>query len=95
MSAYWINVFTQIRDEDRVRQYAELAGPAIIAVGGRFLARGNPRYVLEGAGPLRTTLIEFADADAAIAAYNSAGYQAALAVLGDGATREIRILDGL
>ncbi len=95
MPAYWINTFTAIRDEDRLQAYAALAGPAMLAAGGRFLARGNPAYALEGATLLRTTLIEFPDAAAALAAYESARYQEALAVLGDAADREIRIIEGV
>jgi uncharacterized protein (DUF1330 family) len=95
MPAYWINTFTEIRDESRLQAYAELAGPAMLAAGGRFLARGNPAYALEGATLLRTTLIEFPDAEAARAAYESPGYQAALRALGDAADREIRIVEGV
>ncbi len=95
MPAYWINTFTEIRDESRLRAYAELAGPAMRAAGGRFLARGNPTYALEGATLLRTTLIEFPDAETALAAYESPQYQQALQVLGDAADREIRIIEGL
>lgn len=95
MTAYWINTFTSITDPDRLERYAALAGPAMTAAGGRFLARGNPDHAFEGATKLRTTLIEFPDARAAAAAYESAAYQAALEILGDGATREIRIISGL
>lgn len=95
MVAYWINTFTAIHDEKRLQRYAELAGPAMVAAGGRFLARGNPAAVFEQARALRTTLIEFPDVAAATAAYESGAYQAALAALGDGAEREIRVIPGL
>ncbi|MEJ8279098.1 DUF1330 domain-containing protein [Pseudonocardia spirodelae] len=95
MTAYWVNTFTAIRDEDRLRRYAQLAGPAMRAAGGRFLARGTPVDVLEGGPGLRTTIIAFPDAAAARAAYESDAYQDALRVLGDAATREIRVLDGV
>ncbi|GAB2464920.1 DUF1330 domain-containing protein [Jatrophihabitans fulvus] len=95
MTAYWINTFVEITDETRLQRYAELAGPAIRAAGGRFLARGNPAHTLEEARPLRVALIEFPSVEAARAAYDSEGYQQALAALGDGARREIRIVDGV
>jgi uncharacterized protein (DUF1330 family) len=95
MSAYWINTFTEISDEAKLARYVELAGPAMRAAGGRFLARGNPAHIFEGATDLRTTLIEFDSVDAAVAAYQSADYQEALRALGDGARREIRIMDGI
>jgi uncharacterized protein (DUF1330 family) len=95
MTAYWINTFTAIHDEVRVARYVDLAGPAIRAAGGVFLARGNPVHVLEGSSALRTTVIRFDSADAAVAAYHSRAYQEALAELGDGADRDIRILNAV
>lgn len=93
--AYWINSFTAVRDPDRLAAYATLAGPAMKAAGGRFLARGNAAYAFEGGTTERTTLIEFPSVEAAVAAYHSDGYQAALAALGDGADREIRIVEAI
>jgi uncharacterized protein (DUF1330 family) len=44
----------------------------------------------------RTVLIEFPSVDAAVTAYNSAGYKQALQALGTGsAERDIRIIEGL
>jgi uncharacterized protein (DUF1330 family) len=95
MTVYWINTFTAIRDETKLARYAELAGPAIRAAGGVFLARGNPVHVLEGTSALRTTVIRFDSLEAAIAAYHGPAYQRAVAELGDGADRDIRILDAV
>ena len=95
VTAYWINTFTAIHDEARLARYVELAGPAMRAAGGVFLARGNPVHVLEGSAGLRTTVIRFDSADAAVAAYHSDAYQQALTELGDGAERDIRILDAV
>jgi uncharacterized protein (DUF1330 family) len=93
--AYWINTFTAVHDEEKLRAYIELAGPAMREASGRFLSRGNVVHAFEGGTLGRTTLIEFPSADAAAAAYASPGYQAALEALGDGAEREIRIVEGL
>jgi uncharacterized protein (DUF1330 family) len=92
MTAYWINFFTRISDPDRVAAYAALAGSAMRAAGGRFLARGEPVHTFEGGRACRTTVIEFDSVDAAVAAYHSAGYQEALRVLGDAAERDLRII---
>ena len=54
-----------------------------------------PEAMLEGDEATRTVLIEFPSAEAAITAYNSAEYREALAVLGNAADREIRVLNGL
>jgi uncharacterized protein (DUF1330 family) len=92
MTAYWISTYDEIRDQQKVTAYAVLAGPALIAGGGRFLARGNPEQVYEYGEDTRTVVIEFASVDAARAAHDSPAYAEALAALGDGARRDIRIV---
>lgn len=92
--AYWINTFRTISDPEKFTAYAELAGAAMSAYGGRFLARGNPAAAFELGTTERTTLIEFDSVEQAVAAYHSEGYQRALEALGDGAEREIRIIQG-
>ncbi|WP_321948000.1 DUF1330 domain-containing protein [Paraburkholderia sp. J10-1] len=37
--AYWISIYPNINDPDKVAAYGKLAAPAIVAAGGRFLAR--------------------------------------------------------
>jgi uncharacterized protein (DUF1330 family) len=93
--AYWINTFRVIRDPERLQQYAVLAGPAIRAAGGRFLARGNPAAAFESGTCTLTVLIEFPSVDTAVAVYHSARYQEALAVLGDAAERDLRIIEAI
>ena len=91
--AYWINTFRSISDPERLRRYIELAGPAMIGAGGRFLARGNPAVAFESGSKERVTLIEFPSVEAAVAAYHSPEYQEALEVLGHTADRDIRIIE--
>ena len=95
MSAYWVSIYQDIRDQQKMAAYAELAGPALTAAGGRFLARDLPATVYEAGVMQRVVLIEFDSVEAATAAHDSAAYQEALAVLGDGAEREIRIVPGV
>lgn len=92
MTAYWIATYDEVSDPDKVAAYAALAGPALIAGGARFLARGLPEQVYELGEESRTVLIEFPSVDAARAAHDSAAYAEALAALGDGARRDIRIV---
>ena len=94
MSAYWISVYKEIVDEAKVAAYAELAGPALTAAGGTFLARGTPAQTYESGEVTRTVLIEFASVEAALAAHDSPAYQEALAALDDGAVRDMRIMPG-
>ena len=83
-----------VSDPDALAAYAKLSGPAITAAGGRILARGLPAHVYEAGLQQRTVVIEFDSVDQARAAHDSAAYQEALAVLGRGAERDIRIMEG-
>lgn len=95
MTAYWISTYLEINDQAKVTAYAELAGPALTGAGGTFLARGMPEATYESGRQQRSVIIEFANADAAKAAHDGAAYQEALAVLGDGAVRDMRIVAGV
>ncbi len=92
---YWVNAYRAVNDPDKLAAYAKLAGPAITAGGGRFLVRGEPAKVYENGLMLRTVLIEFDSVAQAIATHDSPAYQAALVALGNGAERDIRIIEGL
>jgi uncharacterized protein (DUF1330 family) len=91
---YWVACYRSISNPGALAEYAKLAGPAILAAGGKFLVRGLPAKTYEAGLEQRTVVIEFESVAAAVAAHDSAGYQAALAALGNGAERDIRILEG-
>lgn len=93
--AYWISQYSAVHDPEKLAAYGALARPAIEAGGGNFLARGDAAYAFEDGKAQRTVLIEFPSVEAAHAAYQSAAYQQAVAVLDGGASREIRIVEGL
>ena len=79
---YWITTYKSISKPDNLAAYAKLAGPAIEAQGGRYLLRGNPSKVYENGLMQRVVVTEFDSVAKAIAAHDSAGYQAALKLLG-------------
>ncbi len=93
--AYWVSCYREILDEAKLAAYASLGRPAIAAGGGRILARGVADLVYEHGIKSRTVIIEFDSLEAAQATHDSAGYQAALAALGDGAIRDLRIISGV
>ena len=93
--AYWITAYRSVRDPQALAAYAKLARPALESAGGRFLVRGMPARVYEGGLEERTVLIEFASVAQAIAAHDSPAYQEALRALGNGADRDMRIVEGL
>ncbi|HKE45423.1 MAG TPA: DUF1330 domain-containing protein [Steroidobacteraceae bacterium] len=93
--AYWIAAYRSIRDEQALAAYAKLAGPALQAAGGRFLARGMPARVYESGLQQRTVLIEFDSVAQAVAAHDSPAYQQALRALANAADRDLRIIEAV
>jgi uncharacterized protein (DUF1330 family) len=93
--AYWICFYHSINKPAAFSEYVKLAPGAVQAGGGRFLVRGDPAAAYEAGKKARVVVIEFESVDKAIAAHDSQAYQAALAALGDGAVRDIRIVEGL
>jgi uncharacterized protein (DUF1330 family) len=93
--AYWITCYREILDPGKLAAYAKLAGPALEAGGGRFLARGIPAKVYEAGLSERTVLIEFDSIEHAIAVHDSPSYQEALAALEGGVVRDLRIVAGV
>ncbi|RMF41431.1 MAG: DUF1330 domain-containing protein [Alphaproteobacteria bacterium] len=93
-AAYWIAHVT-VTDEAEYGEYARLAGPAIAAHGGEFLARGGRTVALEGAVRPRNVVARFPSVEAAEACYNSPEYQAALEHARGAAEREVMIVEGV
>ena len=68
--------------------------PAIPApFGNRYLARGTAAAAFEAGQKRRIVMSEFSSVEKAIAACQSPAYQNALKALGDGAVRDIRIVE--
>jgi uncharacterized protein (DUF1330 family) len=59
MSGYVI-LDIEVTDPDTYREYVALAGPTVLAYGGRYLVRGGPAAPLEGDWqPKRVVVLEF------------------------------------
>jgi len=93
--AYWISAYDAINDADKMKAYAEAAGPALAEHGGRILARGGRSASFEGADKVRVVVVEFPSLEAAEACYASDAYRAAHAKLGDGADRDLFAVEGV
>ena len=94
--AYWVTTYQAINHPESLAAYAQLAGPAIAAAGGRFLIRGMPALT-HGHGQMqRVVVVEFDSLAAAEAAYQSAAYQEAVSKLTPGAVvRDMRFVEGV
>jgi uncharacterized protein (DUF1330 family) len=93
--AYWVSSYRSISNPEALAAYAKLAGPALSAAGGKFLARGVAAQAYEAGMKERIVVIEFASVAAAIAAHDSPAYQAALKVFNNAGERDFRIVEGV
>lgn len=93
--AYLVCCYHEIKDPEKLAAYVKIGGPATAANGGRFLARGGRVISLEGGVEERTIVIEFDNIEAALAHHKSEAYQEALKALGNGAVRDMRIVEGV
>jgi uncharacterized protein (DUF1330 family) len=93
--AYWVVCYRSISDPQKLAAYAKLAPAATAPFGARYLARGTAAAVFEAGLKDRVVITEFPSAQKAIDACDSPAYKAALKALGDGAVRDVRIVEGL
>ncbi len=92
--AYWVVSYRSISDPQKVAAYARLAPAATAAFGARYIARGTAAAAYEDGRKERIVITEYPSLEKATAAYNSPAYQDALKALGDGAVRDVRIIEG-
>ena len=93
--AYWVSTYFAVTDQNKMAEYAKLAGPALQAAGAKFLARGNAAKAYEQGIAQRATVTEFDSVERAVAAHDSPAYREALKVLGSACERDVRIVAGL
>jgi uncharacterized protein (DUF1330 family) len=91
--AYWVTCYRSISDPKKVEAYAKLAPLAVTPFGARYIARGTAGVAFEAGQKERLVISEFPSLEKAVAAYNSPAYKKALEALGDGAVRDIRIIE--
>jgi uncharacterized protein (DUF1330 family) len=91
---YWITFYREISDPDKLAAYAKMAPAATAPFGARYLARGNPQAIYEAGQKERVVVTEFPSLEKAIAAHDCPAYQDAVRVLGGGAVRDVRIIEG-
>ncbi len=92
MPALWIAHVT-VTDADAYGKYAELAGPAIAAHGGTFIARAARYVQLEGKERPRNVVARFPSVEAAVDCYHSPEYQKALDHARGASERELVVVE--
>ena len=93
--AYWISNYRKITNQEKWSAYAKIAGAAIPKLGGKFIVRGMPAAVHEKGLNERVVVVEWESLAKAKAAHDGPEYGEALRVLGDGAERDFRIVEGV
>ena len=91
---YWVSAHRRPADPDKHAAYRDIAIAAIEAAGGKFLVLGGQSEAREHGLDQRTVVIEFESYAVALAAYETEDYKRALAALGDGSERDLRIVEG-
>jgi uncharacterized protein (DUF1330 family) len=92
---YLVVTYRSIKDQEKWSAYAKLAVPAFQKMGGRFIVRGMPAKTYEKGMNQRVVIVEFDSVQKVAEAHDSPDYQAALRALGDGAERDMRVVEGL
>jgi uncharacterized protein (DUF1330 family) len=91
---YWISR-CEVQDPETYKRYIEIALPAFIRLGGKFLARGGSVESLMGTAMSRNVVVEFPSMDDARAFFNSPEYTEALTYRRKSSTGEIYVVEGL
>ncbi|MFZ0846395.1 MAG: DUF1330 domain-containing protein [Pseudolabrys sp.] len=93
--AYWITFYREIKDPAKLAAYAKLAAPATTPFGAKYLCRGPAAIAYEHGQKERVVITEFESLAQAKAAHDSPAYQEALKALGDGAVRDVRMIEAM
>jgi len=93
--AYLVVTYRAINDQEKWSAYAKLAAPAMQKAGGRYIVRGMPSKTYEKGMNQRVVIVEFDSVQKVYEAHESPDYQVALRALGNGADRDMRVVEGV
>ena len=92
---YWVVSYRTVGDEAMMSRYVALAVAALGQFGAHSLVSPRSAVTPHEAGLKQmTVVVEFDSYADALAAYETADYKKALAVLGPGVKRDFRIAEG-
>ena len=94
MKAYWVCIYEKIDNEEKLKEYATKARPAVEKFSGKFLVRGGKNRTNDGINSPRTAIVEFPDYSTAVECYDSAEYQEAHDILKGHVVRHHQIVEG-
>ena len=94
MKGYVVCVYKNINSDEKLKEYAVKAKPAIEKFSGKFLARGGKNRTNDGINSPRVVVVEFPNFNSAIDCYDSTEYQEAHDILKKYAKRHHQIVEG-
>ncbi len=92
--AYWVCIYEEINNTDKLKEYAIQAKPAIEKFSGNFLARGGKNRTNDGIKSPRVIIVEFPDYSTAVQCFDSEAYQKAHNILKGHVVRHHQIVEG-
>lgn len=90
---YWI-ARVDVSDPDAYKAYIAANAAAFSKYGARFLVRGGPYSVKEGAARPRNIVIEFDSYEKALACYDSPEYSAAVVFREGASVSDLIVIEG-
>ena len=95
MKGYWVCIYEKIDNNEKLKEYASKAKPAVENFSGKFLVRGGKNRTNDGINSPRTVVVEFPDYNTALNCYDSKEYKEALDILKGHVERNLQIIEGI
>ena len=61
MKGYWVCIYEKIHNEEKLKDYALKAKPAVEKFSGKFIVRGGKNRTNDGINSPRTDVVEIPD----------------------------------
>ena len=94
MKGYWVCIYEKIDNQEKLKEYALKAKPAVEKFSGKFLVRGGKNRTNDGIESPRIVVVEFPDYKTAEDCYDSEEYQRAHNVLNGYVARHHQLVEG-
>jgi uncharacterized protein (DUF1330 family) len=94
MKGYWISLYKKVKNQDKLKKYAEVVTPIIKSFGGVPLVRGGKYKTYDGNDFVRTVVWEFPSYEKAIECHNSKEYLAGWDIAKNTTERDMQVVEG-
>tara|TARA_B000000565_G_scaffold122165_1_gene91923 strand:- start:743 stop:1030 length:288 start_codon:yes stop_codon:yes gene_type:complete len=94
MKGYWVCIYEKIDNNEKLKEYASKAKPAVESFSGKFLVRGGKNRTNDGINSPRIVVVEFPNYNTALNCYDSKEYQEAHKILDGHVIRHHQLVEG-